>query len=190
MCLRFASPAVPFHVACVAKIYVYFQGSPFTVGDSVQHECNMECDKTPDPLPGAQCFHPEAWLALGEQERIDLARNYQRSAGYSPCRTQRRTPPFHAIIKQLEGALVTIDAMGSQVEIADKIVAHKADYPLALKGNQPTLESDAKDYFDTAPRRPRRRRDQHTRRAVCRCRRLLIVGGRKCCSPSMASRLA
>jgi len=52
---------------------------------------------------------------------------------------------------QLEGALVTIDAMGCQVEIADKIVAHKADYVLALKGNQPTLEADTKDYFDTAP---------------------------------------
>src|SRR5216684_3496741 len=52
---------------------------------------------------------------------------------------------------QLEGALVTIDAMGCQVEIADKIVAHKADYLLALKGNQPTLEADVEDYFRTAP---------------------------------------
>ena len=49
------------------------------------------------------------------------------------------------------GALVTIDAMGCQVEIANKIVAHKADYLLALKGNQPTLETDVADYFDTAP---------------------------------------
>ena len=53
--------------------------------------------------------------------------------------------------RQLEGALVTIDAMGCQVEIADKIVAHKADYLLALKGNQPTLEADVEDYFRTAP---------------------------------------
>src|ERR1700676_3939374 len=53
--------------------------------------------------------------------------------------------------KQLEGALVTIDAMGCQVAIADKIVAHKADYLLALKGNQPTLEGDVVDYFRTAP---------------------------------------
>jgi predicted transposase YbfD/YdcC len=41
--------------------------------------------------------------------------------------------------------------MGCQVEIADKIVAHKADYLLALKGNQPTLEADVEDYFRTAP---------------------------------------
>src|SRR6266446_6732903 len=41
--------------------------------------------------------------------------------------------------------------MGCQVEIADKIVAHKAAYLLALKGNQPTLEADVEDYFRTAP---------------------------------------
>src|SRR5262245_3492198 len=40
-----------------------------------------------------------------------------------------------AEIGRLEVALVTIDAMGRQIGIADKIVAHKADYLLALKGN-------------------------------------------------------
>lgn len=53
--------------------------------------------------------------------------------------------------EQLEGALVTIDAMGCQVEIADKIVGHGADYLLALKGNQPTLEADVAAYFNHAP---------------------------------------
>lgn len=53
--------------------------------------------------------------------------------------------------KQLEGALVTIDAMGCQVTIADKIVGYKADYLLALKGNQPTLEAEVADYFNSAP---------------------------------------
>jgi predicted transposase YbfD/YdcC len=53
--------------------------------------------------------------------------------------------------KQLKGALVTIDAMGCQVEIADRIVGHGADYLLALKGNQPTLESDVEAYFNDAP---------------------------------------
>jgi len=52
---------------------------------------------------------------------------------------------------QLKGALVSIDAMGCQVEIADRIVAHGADYLLALKGNQPTLEADVAEYFRTAP---------------------------------------
>jgi hypothetical protein len=48
---------------------------------------------------------------------------------------------------QLKGALVTIDAMGCQVEIADRIVAHGADYLLVLKGNQPTLEADVESYL-------------------------------------------
>ena len=53
--------------------------------------------------------------------------------------------------EQLEGALVTIDAMGCQVAIADKIVTHKADYLLALRGNQPTLGGDVERYFADAP---------------------------------------
>ncbi len=53
--------------------------------------------------------------------------------------------------KQLKGALVTVDAMGCQVAIADKIIAHGADYLLGLKGNQATLEGDVASYFDAAP---------------------------------------
>ena len=53
---------------------------------------------------------------------------------------------------QLEGALVTIDAMGCQVEIAAKIVAHEADFLLPLKGNQPTMEAEVAAYFETAPK--------------------------------------
>jgi len=44
--------------------------------------------------------------------------------------------------RQLEGALVTTDAMGCQVETANRIVDHKADFLLAVKGNQLTLERD------------------------------------------------
>jgi predicted transposase YbfD/YdcC len=53
--------------------------------------------------------------------------------------------------KHLEGALVTIDAMGTQVDIAAKIIAHGAHYLLPIKGNQPTLEKEVEDYFRTAP---------------------------------------
>ena len=53
---------------------------------------------------------------------------------------------------QLAGALVTIDAMGCQVEIAAKIVGLEADFLLPLKGNQPTMEGDVAAYFETAPK--------------------------------------
>ena len=42
----------------------------------------------------------------------------------------------------IEGAVVTIDAMGCQRAIAKKIKDKKADYILALKGNQGTLQED------------------------------------------------
>jgi predicted transposase YbfD/YdcC len=42
----------------------------------------------------------------------------------------------------LEGAVVTIDAIGCQREIARKILEKKADYVLALKGNQGALRDD------------------------------------------------
>jgi predicted transposase YbfD/YdcC len=58
----------------------------------------------------------------------------------------------------IEGAVVTIDAMGCQRDIAQKILDKKADYVLALKGNQGTLREDvelfaaeqkANDFKDT-----------------------------------------
>src|SRR6266581_6945467 len=44
----------------------------------------------------------------------------------------------------IEGAIITIDAMGCQREIAQKIIDKKADYVLALKGNQGSLHEDVK----------------------------------------------
>ena len=64
----------------------------------------------------------------------------------------------------VEGAIVTIDAMGCQREIAQKIIDKKADYVLALKGNQGSLREDvevfvaeqkAKDFKDTTISRDR-----------------------------------
>jgi predicted transposase YbfD/YdcC len=42
----------------------------------------------------------------------------------------------------LKGCIVTIDAMGCQRDIAEKIVSKGADYILAVKGNQGSLEED------------------------------------------------
>ena len=42
----------------------------------------------------------------------------------------------------IEGAIITIDAMGCQRHIAQKVVEKKADYVLALKGNQGSLRED------------------------------------------------
>lgn len=49
----------------------------------------------------------------------------------------------------VEKSIVTIDAMGTQTKIAEKIVAKKADYCLALKGNQSNIHDDVRLYFET-----------------------------------------
>lgn len=44
--------------------------------------------------------------------------------------------------------IVTIDAIGTQEDIANKIVDNKGDYILKVKNNQSTLKDDVKTYFD------------------------------------------
>jgi predicted transposase YbfD/YdcC len=48
----------------------------------------------------------------------------------------------------IKRTIITIDAMGCQTEIAKEIVKKKADYVLAVKGNQPTLYEDIVLYFE------------------------------------------
>jgi predicted transposase YbfD/YdcC len=48
----------------------------------------------------------------------------------------------------IEGAVVTIDAMGCQRNIASKIIEKNADYIIALKGNQGTLREDVEVFVD------------------------------------------
>lgn len=50
-------------------------------------------------------------------------------------------------VLDLEGSTVSIDAIGCQVEVAEKILDAKADYLLALKKNQGTLYKQVSDEF-------------------------------------------
>jgi len=61
---------------------------------------------------------------------------------------------------ELKGAIVTIDALGCQKEIAAKVRERGADYVLAVKGNQEHLEDDVVAYFaavDEGRHRPEQR---------------------------------
>ena len=51
---------------------------------------------------------------------------------------------------EIKGCIVTIDAMGCQKKISDKIVDNGADYVLAVKGNQGNLHEDIKLFFEDA----------------------------------------
>jgi predicted transposase YbfD/YdcC len=58
-----------------------------------------------------------------------------------------------ALLERLDvkDALVSIDAMGCNPNIAQSILDAEADYLLAVKDNQPTLHAEIKSYFETAP---------------------------------------
>ena len=67
--------------------------------------------------------------------------------------TDAKSNEITAIPKLLEmidisGALVTIDAMGCQTKIAQKILDGKGNYVLCVKENQPTLYQAIEDYFN------------------------------------------
>ena len=53
----------------------------------------------------------------------------------------------------IAGAIITIDAMGTQTEIVRQIRQKQADYVVALKSNHPTLYNQVKDWFETAKMR-------------------------------------
>lgn len=53
-------------------------------------------------------------------------------------------------VLDLNGCIVTIDAMGAQKEIAEQIIEAGGDYILSLKGNQGNLHEDVEQLFEWA----------------------------------------
>jgi predicted transposase YbfD/YdcC len=74
-------------------------------------------------------------------------------------KTDEKGNEITAIPKMLDtldvkGAVVTLDAMGCQVDIAEKIIDREANYLLALKKNQLNLYESVEEYFKWARTEP------------------------------------
>ena len=67
---------------------------------------------------------------------------------------------------QIKGYVVTIGAMGTQTKITEKIIKKRADYVLAVKGNQETLHNDLITYFDDADFRKKIIKDGNYKKTV------------------------
>lgn len=90
--------------------------------------------------PDGTCLHlVSAWAA---QERLTLA----QVAVEDKSNEITAIPKVLALL-DLQGALVSIDAMGCQKGIAAQIRAGGGDYVLAVKDNQPTLAADVDASF-------------------------------------------
>jgi len=92
-------------------------------------------DKGNDAIHLVSAWSSEQGLILG-QEKV---------AGKS---NEIKAIPKLLDLLALSGALVTLDAMGCQKEIASKIREKEADYILALKENQPTLFNEVRLFLD------------------------------------------
>jgi predicted transposase YbfD/YdcC len=92
-------------------------------------------DKGREPLHLVSAWASRQRLVLG-QEATDVKSNEITAI---PLLLERL---------DLTGALVTIDAMGTQTAIADTIVRRGGDYLLSLKANRPTTHDDVARFFD------------------------------------------
>jgi predicted transposase YbfD/YdcC len=90
-----------------------------------------------NPLHLVSAWASEARLTLG-QVAVDSKSN------------EITAIPLLLELLDLKGAIVTIDAMGCQKDIAAKIVASGGDYVLALKGNQEKLHQAVDEAFTVA----------------------------------------
>lgn len=82
--------------------------------------------------------------------------------------------PLLLTLLDLNGCVVTLDAMGCQTDIAELIISRGADYVLAVKGNQGTLLNDitltfADPQLHTAADYYRQYDDAHGRTVVREC---------------------
>jgi len=78
---------------------------------------------------------------------------YENHAVFGQLKVDSKTNEITAIPKllemlQLKEATVTIDAMGCQKEIAQKITEKQGYYVFSLKGNQGTLKDDVQTFMD------------------------------------------
>ena len=106
----------------------------------------FDCDVTIINIDGKQMRGATA--AGGSTVHLLSAWCHDAGISTGQLKVNAKTNEITAIPELLDklhvaGALVTIDAMGTQKEIARKIVKQKAEYLLALKGNQSTLSDEA-----------------------------------------------
>lgn len=88
---------------------------------------------------------------------IHMVSAWANKAGMSlgQVKTEEKSNEITAIpvlleMLEIKGCIVTIDAMGCQTDISEKIIEKKADYVLAVKDNQKRLHEAITDYFEVA----------------------------------------
>ena len=115
-----------------ASVHVLTNNSQIAI-DGKTSRRSFDTDK--NPLHMVSAFATEARVVLG-QEKVSEKSN------------EITAIPKLLDLLDIKGATVSIDAMGTQKKIAEKIKEKQGDYLLALKGNQGLLHDDIKLFFN------------------------------------------
>ena len=99
-------------------------------------------DKKKKPLHVVSAFSSECSLVLGQLACEEKS-------------NEIKVIPKLLELLEIKGCIVTIDAMGTQTEIAKKITEKGADYILSLKENQRSLYKDVELYFAEYRKNPK-----------------------------------
>ncbi len=107
-------------------------------------------------LDGKTICGAASTAALGSKLHIVSAFCNKNKISVGQLTVAQKSNEITAIPKLLEliaveGCIVTIDAMGCQKDIAQKIIEQKADYILQVKDNQKGLREQIEDTFKTLP---------------------------------------
>lgn len=120
-------------VSWVKQINPYYQGEVISIdGKTARSSYDSSLGKS--ALHMVSAWANKAGLTLAQQ------------------RTAEKSNEITAIpevlrMLEIQGCVVTIDAIGTQTAIAEQIIDQGGDYVLALKGNQNTLHEDVELYF-------------------------------------------
>jgi predicted transposase YbfD/YdcC len=107
------------------------------------------------PIDGKTMRGSKGNTTTGKAAHIVSAWSHQLGLTLGQVKTDDKSNEITALpdllaLLDLSGALVSIDAMGTQKDIAQQIVAAKGDYLLAVKENQPHLFDDIQRRADAA----------------------------------------
>ena len=107
-------------------------------GKTLRHSYDRSSKKAAIHMVGA--WATSSGIALGQLKTEDKS-------------NEIKAIPELLRLLEIEGCIVTIDAMGCQKDIARQIVDQRGDYVLALKGNQGTIHEGVWRFFEYAQER-------------------------------------
>jgi len=146
---------IPSH-DCIARVMSRIPASEMS-------DCFIEWVKNIADLSDGEIVAIDGKTARGSYDNkgklgaIHMVSAWANQAGMSlgQIKTEAKSNEITAIpmlleLLEIKGCVVTIDALGCQTSIAEKIIEKQADYVLAVKDNQKHLHEAVIDYFDVA----------------------------------------